>query len=51
MVVLNQDKGCDKVRDPSNDEDQDKQPLFSDMVLDPVLLLDVENPKTRNFKL
>ena len=44
--MLDEQEGSCKVQDPSNNQDQDQQSLLSNLVLDPVLPLDVENPET-----
>ena len=44
--MLDKHKCGAKVHDPSSNQDQDQQSLFANLVLDPVLPLDVENPET-----
>ena len=44
--MLDEQEGSCKVQDPSNNQDQDQQSLLANLVLDPVLPLDVENPET-----
>ena len=46
VVMLDKHKCGAKVHDPSSNQDQDQQSLFANLVLDPVLPLDVENPET-----
>ena len=46
VVMLDEQEGSCKVHDPSNNQDQDQQSLLANLVLDPVLPLDVENPET-----
>ena len=46
--MLDKHKCSAKVHDPSSNQDQDQQSLLANLVLDPVLPLDVENPETRS---